>query len=134
MPPTICCSHSASVSSKAASLRLSMSKTPATSLSIKTGTTISERDSLLQAMCPGNSSTSGTIIVFLSFQAVPQTPLPKLILSQAGGPTFGPNISHCPFPSDSSSFPMPSSSLIPTSTIRSESFPFKNYGPMCLCI
>ena len=51
-----------------------------------TGTTISERDAELQAICPGKASTSGTMIVRVSFQAVPQTPFPYLIRVQAIGP------------------------------------------------
>ena len=63
-----------------------MSKTAATLPSLKIGTTISERDALLQAMCPGNCSTSGTTIVRSSAHAVPQTPLPRLMRMQASGP------------------------------------------------
>lgn len=51
-----------------------------------TGTTISERDAELQAICPGKASTSGTMIVRVSFQAVPHTPFPYLIRVQAIGP------------------------------------------------
>ena len=112
MPPTICCSHSASVSSKAASLRLSMSKTPGDFVVDKTGTTISERTRCCRRCVRGIHPHP----VLLSFSSPSRLCrrrlLPKLILSQAGGPTFGPNISHCPFPSDSSSFPSQRTSSI----------------------
>ena len=50
-----------SSSSKVARRSLSMSSTAVTFLSPpKTGTTISLREALLQAMCPGKASTSGT--------------------------------------------------------------------------
>lgn len=54
------------------------------------GTTISLRLSASHAMCPGNSSTSGTTTVSCLAAAVPQTPLPKRISWQAGLPWNGP--------------------------------------------
>lgn len=62
-----------SVSSKVASSLLSMSSTATTSPACeKTGTTISDLERLLQAICPGNCSTSGTTMVSLRCQAVPR--------------------------------------------------------------
>ena len=73
----ICSRYCLSVSSKVASSRLSMSRTATTWLvGERSGTTISERERLLQAMWPGNCSTSGTTMVRCSFHAVPQTPRP----------------------------------------------------------
>ena len=67
----------ASISSKSANLSLSISSTPITLPSLPNiGTTISERERELQAMCPGKSSTSGTTIVLRIIQAVPHTPFP----------------------------------------------------------
>ena len=48
-------------------------------------------------MCPGNFSTSGTIIVFLCNHVLPHTPSPFLILKHATGPWKGPSISSSPF-------------------------------------
>ena len=53
-------SHSWSVLSNVARCSLSISKTPITSLLRQMGTTISLRESELQAICPGNLSTSST--------------------------------------------------------------------------
>src|SRR5258708_6118004 len=47
-----------SKSSKYAKCSLSTSNTPITLLLLNKGTTISEREAELQAICPGNSSTS----------------------------------------------------------------------------
>ena len=47
-----------------------MSRTPITSRPEKSGTTISERERLLQAIWPGNFSTSGTIIVRASAEEI----------------------------------------------------------------
>ena len=76
--------YSASTSSKVPSSVLSISMTPHTSprpssssSSVRNiGTTISERLNDEHAICPGNSSTSGTTSVFRSFQAAPHTPFP----------------------------------------------------------
>ena len=90
-------SHSASVSSKVSKSRLSMSSTPVTlPHSSNTGTTISLLDRLLQAICPGNSCTLGTITVRFSFQLVPHTPRPLRIRVQATGPWNGPSTSSSP--------------------------------------
>src|ERR1043165_54513 len=71
-----------------------MSSTKITSPSLsKPGSTISDRAALLQAICPGNRSTSSTMIVLFSFQEVPQTPFPNAILVQATGPWNGPSTS-----------------------------------------
>ena len=55
-----------------------MSSTPFTSSPTMMGTTISERERELHAMCPGNWSTSGTTRVRRSAHAVPHTPRPFL--------------------------------------------------------
>ena len=64
------------VSSKLSALSLSMSNTPFITLLYMIGITISERDSLLHAICPGKDSTSGTIRGHAFSHAVPQTPRP----------------------------------------------------------
>lgn len=56
-------SHSLSMSSKVLRCSLSISSTAITSPFRITGTTISEREALLQAICPGNFSTSSTTMV-----------------------------------------------------------------------
>ena len=56
-----------------------------------------ERERLLQAMCPGNFSTSGTISVAAAAQALPHTPFPLRMRVQATGPWKGPNTSSSPF-------------------------------------
>jgi hypothetical protein len=61
--------------------------------SCKIGTTISEALAASQAMCPGNSSTSATNWVVFVVTAVPQTPLPNLMVWQATLPWKGPRIS-----------------------------------------
>ena len=77
----------ASISSKVFKLSLSISSTPHTSpFSRINGTTISERDNELQAICPGNASTSGTTNVSALAHAAPQTPRPFRIRVQAIGP------------------------------------------------
>ena len=63
-----------------------MSNTPHTLPSFISGTTISDLESELQAICPGKASTSGTNWVLASSQAVPQTPLPFRMRVQATGP------------------------------------------------
>lgn len=55
------------------------------------GTTISLRLSASHAMCPGNSSTSGTTTVSRLAAAAPQTPFPKRISWHAGLPWKGPS-------------------------------------------
>jgi len=55
-------------------------------LKATSGTTSSERDAASQAMWPGNSSTSGTTIAVPRAAAVPHTPLPQAIRTQAGLP------------------------------------------------
>lgn len=57
------------------------------------GITISEFDAPSQAMCPGNSWTFLTSITEFSATAVPQTPLPISISTQAGLPWNGPRTS-----------------------------------------
>ena len=79
-------SHKRSVSSKEDSSLLSMSRTAMTSESRNTGTTISLRERLLHAICPGNISMSGTITVSRLIHAAPHTPLPNGILVHATGP------------------------------------------------
>ena len=69
----------------------------AVSLPVINGTTISERDAASQAMCPGNSSTSRTTMVRLSAAAVPHTPFPKAMRTQAGFPWKGPTTNSPPF-------------------------------------
>ena len=65
--------------------------------SLNKGTTISDWDAELQAICPGNSSTSFTIKVSALAHEVPQTPLPFLILVHATGPWNGPKTNSSPF-------------------------------------
>ena len=84
-------SHSLSIASKVLRCSLSISSTAITSPFLITGTTISEREALLQAICPGNFSTSSTTMVSALSQAVPQTPLPRLMRVQASGPWKGPS-------------------------------------------
>lgn len=59
------------------------------------GTTISLRLSASHAICPGNSSTSGTMRVFWLAAAVPHTPFPYRICWQAGLPWNGPSSRSC---------------------------------------
>ena len=47
------------------------------------GTTISDREAASQAMCPGNAFTSGTTSVSRRAAAVPHTPLPSGMRTQA---------------------------------------------------
>ena len=54
------------------------------------GITISEFDISLQAMCPGNLCTSGTMIVACFSQDEPHTPFPLGIRVHATGPWNGP--------------------------------------------
>jgi hypothetical protein len=60
------------------------------------GTTSSERDAESQAMCPGNCSTSGTSCVRRVLAAVPHTPRPSAMRTQAGWPWNGPTTSSVP--------------------------------------
>ena len=50
------------------------------------GKTSSERDAASQAIWPGKASTSGTTSAVPRAAAVPQTPLPQAIRTQAGLP------------------------------------------------
>src|SRR6185312_715947 len=86
-------SHLPSSSSNVFSSLLSASSTPTTSPPSKMGTTISDRERLLQAICPGNASTSGTISVRPCCQLDPQTPFPFRIRVHATGPWKGPTTS-----------------------------------------
>lgn len=91
--------YSLSTSSKVPVSALSISRTPAIPLpGILSGTTISDLERELHAMCPGKSSTSSTTILLPSFQADPQTPFPYLILVHATGPWKGPRTSSSPCP------------------------------------
>lgn len=63
--------------------------------STKIGTTTSLLLSPSHAMCPGNSSTSGTSCVRPLAAAAPQTPRPKAIVWQATLPWKGPRMSCC---------------------------------------
>jgi len=67
-----------------------------TGKSQKIGTTISLFDRLLQAICPGNASTSGTISVSRFCAAVPQTPFPNSICRQPTVPIYGPTTRRSP--------------------------------------
>ncbi len=58
-----------------------------------TGTTTSLSEALSQAMWPGNAWTSGTTTVLRAAAAVPQTPLPSAMRTQAGLPWKGPSTS-----------------------------------------
>ena len=51
-----------------------------------TGTTISDFARASQLMCPGNLSTSGTMIVRRSAAAVPHTPRPNAMSRQPSVP------------------------------------------------
>jgi len=59
---------------------------PKTSPLSSSGTTSSERETGSQAIWPGNSWTSGTSTVAARAAAVPQTPFPSGIRTQAGLP------------------------------------------------
>src|SRR6218665_2861360 len=83
---TISSRYFLSVSSNAASFKLSASSTATTSSFLNNGITISDFDRLLQAMWPGNFSTSGTIKDTACAQLVPHTPLLFLMRVQATGP------------------------------------------------
>lgn len=75
------------MSSNVAKLSLSMSKTAVILPDFEnTGTTISDLERELQAMCPGNCSTSSTTMVCSFAQDVPQTPLPLGIVMHAVSP------------------------------------------------
>ena len=65
---------------------LSISITPMTSPSLCSGTTVSDTESVSQAMCPGKAWTSGTTRTSSFFYAVPQTPRPFSIRTQAAFP------------------------------------------------
>ena len=67
----------------------------ASSLSVNEnlGTTISDLLKLLQAIWPGNFSTSSTITVLASAHDVPHTPFPLRMRVQATGPWNGPSTS-----------------------------------------
>jgi len=71
----------------------STSKTPKSCCSFMIGITISLRLWLSHAICPWNWWTSSTQIVVLWYAAVPQTPFPIGIRTQATLPWNGPNIS-----------------------------------------
>ena len=75
-----------SASSKRAGSGLSRSSTPTTSPALTSGTTSSEREFGSQAIWPGNSCTSGTITVAPRAAAVPHTPFPHGMRTQAGLP------------------------------------------------
>ncbi len=81
-----CVEAAASSASKRATSGLSISSTPNRRPRLINGTTISERDAASQAMCPGNSFTSGTTIVSRRAAAVPHTPLPSAMRTQATFP------------------------------------------------
>ena len=90
-------SHPArSASSNRASTGLSRSSTPSSVSPFSSGTTSSDRDAVSQAMWPGNASTSGTRTDRRCAAAVPQTPLPSAMRTQAGRPWNGPNTSSLP--------------------------------------
>src|SRR3984885_11322878 len=72
-----------SSSSKRANSGLSRSSTPSRRPRWTSGTTISERDAASQAMCPGNSLTSGTTKISRRSAAVPQTPRPMAMRTHA---------------------------------------------------
>ena len=63
-----------------------MSRTPTTLPFLCSGITISEFEALSQAMWPLNSWTFGTSWVSPLAAAVPQTPLPQGMTTQAGRP------------------------------------------------
>src|SRR5665213_508875 len=81
---------SRSAASKRASSGLSISSTPNNASRTMSGMTISERDAASQAMWPGNWSTSGTTMVMRCRAALPQTPVPSAMRTQAGLPWNGP--------------------------------------------
>ena len=71
----------------------SISRTPIISSLTWIGITISDLLFASQAMWPGNACTSLTNWVLSSATAVPQTPLPIAIWTQAGWPWKGPRMS-----------------------------------------
>ena len=66
-------------------------------MSYSIGITISDLETELQAMCPGNFSTSSRMIDYFLYQEVPHTPVPLNNLMQAGGPWNCPRASYSPF-------------------------------------
>jgi len=90
-------SPAASSSSNRADEGLSRSSTPRNSSFLINGTTISEFEALSQAMCPGKSFTFGTIVVAHFAAAVPHTPWPIRMRTQAGLPWNGPSTSSVPW-------------------------------------
>lgn len=73
-------------------IKMTIREEPLTFPACTIGTTISLWLSPSHAICPGNSSTSGTSTVLPSAAAVPHTPLPKAIVWQATFPWNGPRI------------------------------------------
>src|ERR1017187_2521842 len=92
-----CSRYTWSILSKAAFSALSTSRTKVTSPLLKPGTTISDAVSAWQAIYPGNSDTSSTIMVSPFEAAVPHTPLPHWMTVQAGSPWNGPKPRVFPF-------------------------------------
>ena len=73
-----------------------MSSTPYSFPCTVSGTTISEREAASQAMWPGKLCTSGTTSVSRRAAAVPHTPFPSGMRTQAGLPMNGPSASSSP--------------------------------------
>jgi hypothetical protein len=86
-------SHSLSTASKPFLTLQSMSIIATTFPPTEIGTTTSLMLSPSQAICPGNSSTSGTSCVCCVEAAVPQTPRPKAMVWHATFPWKGPSMS-----------------------------------------
>jgi len=86
-------SSNPSVSPQSISIIATTFSSSSPSLVCNIGTTISLLLAVSHAICPGNSSTSGTIWVSFFVAAVPQTPLPKVMVWHATCPWNGPRIS-----------------------------------------
>ena len=63
----------------------------------QTRVVFSEREALLQAICPGNCSTSGTRMVSIRLAAAPHTPRSSAMRVHASGPWKGPRTSSSSF-------------------------------------
>ena len=85
-----------SLSSKRPKSGLSISRTPMDYLFLKSGITISDRESESQVICPEKTCVLSTIKLLFSFMEVPQTPFPSGIEIHAGLPWKGPRISVAP--------------------------------------
>src|SRR5690606_34841506 len=90
------CMPRASSASNRPGSGLSTSQTPSKASPMNKGTTTSEREAASQAMCPGKALTSATTWVSRVVAAVPQTPRPSAMRTQAGLPWNGPTTSSRP--------------------------------------